>query len=293
MPKPFSDRLLSAIEHTGSTCVVGLDPMPHLFPAWCAAGDPIETCRSFCFTAIDAVAGLVPMIKPQSAYFEVLGPAGMQVLFDVHKYAQSAGLLVLLDAKRGDIASTAQAYAEAYLARGEGRFEFDAMTVNPYLGPDSLEPFVKVAKNANAGLFVLGVTSNPEGGYLQKAELASGGPLYAKVAEMAAPMNQELMGERGYGGVGLVAGATFPEEARHLRALLPQSIFLVPGIGAQGGDYEALRNFFNPDGLGAVVSSSRAVTYSAPAAKSPAETVEAIRIAAREMTDRVNDVRAY
>jgi orotidine-5'-phosphate decarboxylase len=291
MPKPFSDRLLSAIERTGSTCVVGLDPMPHLFPAWCAGRDPIETCLSFCFTAIDAVAGLVPMIKPQAAYFEVLGPKGMQVLYDVNRHAQAAGLLVLLDAKRGDIASTAQAYAEAYLARGEGRYEFDAMTVNPYLGPDSLEPFVKVAKNADAGLFVLGVTSNPEGGYLQKAELASGEPLYAKVAQMVAPMNQELMGECGYGGVGVVAGATFPAEAQRLRAMLPQSIFLVPGIGAQGGDYETLRHFFNSDGLGAVVSSSRAVTYSAPTASKPSETIDAIRSAAREMTDRVNSVR--
>lgn len=292
MPSPFSDRLLSAIERTGSTCVVGIDPMPHLFPTWCKGGDPIETVREFCLTAIDAIADVVPIIKPQAAYFETLGPQGMQVLWDVHKHAQAAGLLVLLDAKRGDIASTAQAYAEAYLAQGEGRYEFDAMTVNPYLGPDSLDPFVEVAKAADAGLFVLGVTSNAQGGYLQKAELTSGGPLYAKVAEMVRPMNETLMGETGYGGVGVVAGATHPAEAQALRGMLPKSIFLVPGIGAQGGDYETLRYFFNPDGHGAIVSSSRAVTYSKPEATTPAETAAAIREAALTMSERVNAVRA-
>jgi orotidine-5'-phosphate decarboxylase len=252
MARMFADALVRRIKELGTPCMVGLDPDLAKMPDKTPAG-----VLEFCTTVIDAVHDLVPAVKPQSAYFERLGSAGAKVLADTMSYARARGLLVLLDAKRGDIGSTAQAYAEAYLAPGTD-LEADALTVNPYLGMDTLEPFVDACARHGKGLFVLCKTSNPGSGDLQDRSV-DGRPVYELVADLLAPRMEP--GHEGYASVGVVVGGTYPQPARVLRKKLPRTIFLVPGFGAQGGDMKDLRTYFNADGLGAIVNSSRAILY--------------------------------
>jgi orotidine-5'-phosphate decarboxylase len=281
----FADRLIESIRTKGSPCVVGIDPDLSLFPSWCTGLPPEVAVLDFCRAVLDAVAPLVPIVKPQAAFFEQLGPNGFQVLDKVQAYAKELGLLVLLDAKRGDISSTAKAYAEAYISKDS--YNFDAITLNPYLGPDSIEPFVEVAKASGAGLFVIAMTSNPGASVLQKSAMATGEPLFMRVAEMLLPMVDSLVGSAGYSSLGVVAGATYPSEAAELRQKLPHSFFLVPGMGAQGGDASSLREFFKPDGLGAIVSNSRGITYCAASASSPKETSVAVSEATKKFVEIV------
>ncbi|HTR35117.1 MAG TPA: orotidine-5'-phosphate decarboxylase [Bryobacteraceae bacterium] len=258
--KPFGDRLVEAIRAKGNPCVVGLDPRVGLMPGLVKSENIADTITRFHELVLDAVAGLVPAVKPQLAFFEQYGLAGMEAFAGTVRMAKQRGLLVIADGKRNDISSTAEAYATAFL--GDGAFNADALTVSPYLGRDSLVPFANTCKQRGKGLFVLVKTSNPGSKDFQDQILQSTGrPLYESMAATVDELGKDLVGASGYSSIGAVVGATFPEEGRRLRALMPRAYILVPGYGAQGGSAQDAAVCFNDDGLGAVVNSSRGITY--------------------------------
>jgi orotidine-5'-phosphate decarboxylase len=276
--KLFSDRLAGAIRKTGNPCVVGLDPRIDLMPMFLKSGRGAPTdaairsvISDFHELVLDTIAGLVPAVKPQVAFFEQYGTAGMLAFEDTIRAAKQRGLLVIADAKRNDISSTAEAYAAAFLGetnvfgRPQKAFDADSMTVSPYLGCDSLLPFVEACAKHQKGLFVVLKTSNPGSKDFQDLELrATGRPLYEKIAEAIQELGEPLTGESGYSSIGAVVGATFPDDARRLRALLPSAFILVTGYGSQGACGRDAAVCFNSDGMGAIVSSSRGITYSYP-----------------------------
>jgi orotidine-5'-phosphate decarboxylase len=289
--KLFSDRLVEAIRKIGNPCVVGLDPRIDLMPAFIKSGRSRpnrDVVRSiicdFHDLVLDTIAGLVPVVKPQLAFFEQYGSAGLEAFEHTVQEAKRRGLLVIADGKRNDIASTAEAYAAAFL--GENAFAADCMTVTPYLGRDSLLPFVDVCAREGKGLFVVLKTSNPGSKDFQDQPLeATGRPLYEKVAEMIHDLGLGLMGECSYSSIGAVIGATFPEDARRLRSLLPHSYILIPGYGAQGAGGREAAVCFNDDGLGAIVNSARGITYSF----SQDVTAQSFARSVRENTSRMID----
>jgi len=246
--------------------MVGLDPRYESLPAPISTGLPVTDLagraaayREFCRGVIDVVAPLVPAVKPQAAFFEQLGPPGAAALADVIAYARQRGLLVVLDAKRGDIGSTATAYAAAYLGHASP-WGADALTVNPYLGGDSLEPFVAAARNQDAGLFVLVKTSNPGGGMFQDLTF-DGRPLYRHVAALVEQLAGDAAGKCGYGAIGAVVGATYPAQLAELRSAMPSAWMLVPGFGSQGGAAADVAAALDAEGLGAVINSSRGIIF--------------------------------
>ncbi len=263
----FADRLVAAIQEKQTPLIVGLDPRVENLPVNFGVGDRsttkeiVDAFESFCNEIIDTVAPLVPAVKPQAAFFERFGPMGMLALWNVVRYAQSKNLLVIMDAKRGDIGSTAQAYADAFLGGADNSaWGCDALTVNPYLGDDSVWPFVERCKRVGAGIFVLVRTSNAGGQMLQ--ELSTGEKtIYAVVGDFVQGLAVETTGECGFGSVGAVVGATHPEQLATLRQQMPNTIFLVPGLGAQGGTAADVASAFDEAGLGAVVNSSRAIIF--------------------------------
>ena len=263
----FADRLAESVRRCGNPVVVGLDPRKEMLPsgllptAWGDEVDAIaQAYRSFCYGIIDVVAPLVPAVKPQAAFFEQLGPTGMKVLRQVVHYAQQSGLLVILDAKRNDIGSTAAAYADAYLGAQHSAWCGDAMTVSPYLGEDSIQPFFDAAQSRSAGVFVLVKTSNPGSGMLQDL-VADGKPVYLHIAEMVESMACRSLGECGFGAIGAVAGATYPDQLVELRETMPHAWVLIPGYGRQGGTAKDVAGGFMENGLGAIVNSSRAIIF--------------------------------
>lgn len=264
----FSDRLAAAVRRTRAPVLVGLDPrfeqLPKGLSAGIEPGDRASVARafvSFCRGVIDSVAGLVPGVKPQAAFFEQLGPAGMVAMAEVIDHAHRAGLIVVLDGKRNDIGSTAEAYADAYLGPpGVSPWGADALTVSPYLGDDSLTPFVETARKRKAGIFVLVKTSNPGGGRFQDL-VTDGRPLYQHVAGLVEQYALESKSECGYGAIGAVVGATYAEQLSELRTLMPSSWFLVPGYGAQGAGAKDVAGAFDSAGLGAVVNNSRGLIF--------------------------------
>jgi orotidine-5'-phosphate decarboxylase len=241
----FADRLVAAVERKGASLCVGLDPDPALMPEGVGVAD-------FCRGIVDAVAGVAVAVKPQSAFFEAQGAHGWTALADVCAYAREAGLLVIADAKRGDVPSTARAYAAAFAPLA------DAVTVNPYLGHDSLEPFFA---RDGLGVFVLVKTSNPSSVDLQDLALADGRPLWQHVAGLVDRWGSDLVGANGLSSVGAVVGATFPQEVAEARELLPRSVLLLPGVGAQGARAEDLAAAFSVGPAGAIVTASRSVIY--------------------------------
>lgn len=256
----FADRLVSAAARHGPLCV-GIDPHAGRVPAL-FGGDTGPGLARWGEAIVEAAAGRVAAVKPQIGLFERLGPEGMIALQRVCQAAREAGLIVLADAKRGDIGSTAEGYASAYLAPG-APFEADAVTVNPYMGLDTLEPFMAQAETHGKGVIVLARTSNPGAADFQAKDMG-GAPLYARVVEALSPLIDRLEGTSGWSGLMLVAGATGPDEARALRSLAPKALFLVPGYGAQGaGAADAMAGFFRQDGAltGGLVNASRSVTF--------------------------------
>ena len=237
---PFADRLAQAVVARRTPVLVGLDPrseqlpdglMPPSGASWTEQAAAYST---FCRGVIDVVAPMVPAVKPQAAFFEELGPAGMAALKEVVDYARVQGLLVVLDGKRNDIGSTAQAYAAGYLGSpDESAWAADALTVSPYLGADSLEPFIDVANRRGCGLFVLVKTSNPGGGMFQDL-IVDGRPLYRHVAQAVDGWASSTAAQCGYGAVGAVVGATYPDQLVELRSAMPHTWLLVPGYGSQG-----------------------------------------------------------
>jgi orotidine-5'-phosphate decarboxylase len=290
----FADRLTAAVRRCQNPVLVGLDPRANSLPKGLRVDDPhdypaiADAFRKFCCGVLDAVAPLVPIVKPQAAFFEEIGPHGMVALAEVIRYARDKGLLVILDGKRNDIGSTATAYAQGYLGeRPASPWGADALTVSPYLGDDSLEPFVQVAQERGAGVFVLVKTSNP-GGKLFQDLVVDGRRLYQHVAAFVEKLATETCGPSGYGSVGAVAGATYPEQLAELRTLMPHTWFLVPGYGAQGGSARDVAGAFDKAGLGAVINSSRAIIFAhaRPEYKDrfgDAHWQEAVEAATREM----------
>jgi orotidine-5'-phosphate decarboxylase len=264
----FPDRLAEAVERKRSQLLVGLDPRPDLLPvelsgdAHLSRDAAAEACGRFCCGIVDAVAPHVVGVKPQLAFFEALGPSGMRTLEEVCDYARAAGLVVLADAKRGDIGSTSRAYAAAYLEpRGEAPPLADAMTVNPYLGRDSLEPFLGACRRHGSGLFCVVKTSNEGGADVQDLVLSDGRPLWHHVALLVHELGEELVGARGLSSVGAVVGATHPRAVGEARRLLPQAILLLPGVGAQGATPADLARAFTSGPASALVTASRSVIY--------------------------------
>ncbi len=258
MTSNFPERLRAAVEKTGAPCVVGLDPRPERLPRelFPPGADPVRAVEEFHRFVLDEAAGKVPCVKPQVAFFEVLGPEGFALFQRTCREARERGLLVIGDVKRGDIGSTAQAYAKAH-------FPYcDALTLNPYLGSDSLEPFFEWCRKEGKGVFVLVRTSN-KGNEFQT--LPTGEGTLAEAVARAVRAWGESPGmpsdrETGYNPVGAVVGATHPEEIPLFRRLMPKSWILLPGYGAQGGKASDLAAAFDSSGLGALVNSSRGVT---------------------------------
>ena len=256
----FATRLIAGARRLGPLCV-GIDPHPGKIPDL-FGGDTPDGLAAWGEAVVAAAAGRVAVVKPQVGLFERHGPDGMRALQRVCQASKEAGLLVLTDAKRGDIGSTARGYALAYLSP-TAPFPSDAVTVNPYMGLDTLEPFLEQAEAHGKGVVVLARTSNPGSSDFQARDL-EGAPLYARVVEALAPAIERLKGADGWSSLMLVAGATGPDEARHLRQLAPDALFLVPGYGAQGGGAaDALAGFRRTGNRleGGVVNASRSVTF--------------------------------
>jgi orotidine-5'-phosphate decarboxylase len=256
----FADRLADSVRRKRTALCVGLDPRVESLPAAIrqSHADPAAAVEAFCLRVLDLVAPYAAAVKPQSAFFELLGPAGFAVQQRVLQKARELGLPTILDAKRGDIASTATAYADA--AFGPDVWDADALTVNPYLGRDAVEPFLTAARHDGRGIFVLVRTSNPGSGLFQDLD-CDGRKLYEVVADEVRRWTQANIGECGFGDVGAVVGATHPPELRSQRERLPDVWLLVPGYGTQGGTAADARAALRADGLGALVNSSRGVTF--------------------------------
>lgn len=255
---PFSSRLHAAIQEKKSVLCLGLDPHYSFIPSFLKeSATPDQAILKFLIPIIDACAEHVACVKPQIAFFEVFGSAGIAAFEKVCMYAKAKGLLVIVDAKRGDIGSTAQAYAHAYL--GENR-PYDALTVNPYMGEDTLLPFVEMAKENKKGIFILVKTSNPGSGDLQ--DLPVGDELVCeKIAKTVARLGAGDLDEQNFSSVGAVVGATYPEELSLMRSDMPSQIFLVPGYGAQGANAQDIIPAFYKGEKGAIVSASRSILF--------------------------------
>ncbi len=284
----FADKLIKAVQEKGNPICVGLDPRLGQIPGQIISkitkekGQTKEAAAE-CFLEfnkgiIDAVCDIVPACKPQIAFYEQYGFAGYWAYEETCKYAQEKGLIVIADAKRNDIGSTAQGYAGAFLGEvdlfgaKESGLGADSLTVNAYLGWDGIKPFVEACREHGRGIFALVKTSNPSSGELQDQDLVGDGvsddfaegdrmKVYELMAHYIDSWGADVVGESGYSSVGAVVGATYPEQAKVLRKMMPKSIFLVPGYGAQGGGAADVKPCFNEDGLGAVVNSSRGIIF--------------------------------
>lgn len=303
------DKLVGKIKKLNAPIVVGLDPNLAFVPdhiqkkAFDEYGETLEGAAEaiwqFNKAIVDAVYDLIPAVKPQIAMYEQFGIPGLVAFDKTVKYCQEKGLVVIGDVKRGDIGSTSTAYANGHLGsvtigntvcRG---FDEDFITVNPYLGTDGIKPFVDVCKEEKKGIFVLVKTSNPSSGELQDKEV-DGKPLYELVGSYVDKWGSECVGESGYSAVGAVVGATYPEMGKVLRKVMPKSYILVPGYGAQGGTADGLKPYFNEDGLGAIVNSSRGIICAYKQEKyaqfGEANYADASRQAVIDMRDDINSI---
>jgi orotidine-5'-phosphate decarboxylase len=305
----FADRLHEAIRAKGAAVCAGIDPRPDWVPGefFDAAFEQHgrtprgvrAAVRSFCLEVLDLVAPFVPAIKPQAAFFEALGTGGWDDFAAICARGRELGLLVIADVKRGDMGTTAEAYAQSLFGTTEIKgvqvqsCGVDAATINPYLGLDGVKPFIDRSAEHGGGIYILARTSNPGSAEFQQLELKQGGALVDEVARKIDAWGAEHIGKSGYSSVGAVVGATHIDAAKHLRKLMPRTPFLVPGWGAQGGAAEAVRACFDKDGAGAIVNSSRGVmhAYASGPLKDHGEAHwrEAVQTAARSFRD---DIRA-
>ncbi|MEW4414314.1 orotidine-5'-phosphate decarboxylase [Clostridium sp. AN503] len=301
-------QLIEKIQKTKAPVCVGLDPMLGYIPehilkkSFQEFGETLEGAAdaiwNFNKEIVDHTFDLIPSVKPQIAMYEQFGIEGLKAYEKTVRYCQEKGLLVIGDAKRGDIGSTSAAYATAHLGKVKvgsavcTAFNTDFLTVNPYLGTDGVKPFVDVCKSDDKGLFVLVKTSNPSSGEFQD-QLVDGRPVYELVAEKVVEWGADCM-DGAYSNVGAVVGATYPEMSAILRKLMPRTYFLVPGYGAQGGTAKDLKACFNEDGLGAVVNSSRGIIAAYKQEKyakfGPEHFAEASRQAVMDMVADINSV---
>ncbi len=297
------DKLIDKIIETHNPTVVGLDPRLDYIPehildkAFSEYGQTLKGAAKAFYMfnkgLIDELYDIVPAVKPQVAMYEQFGAEGIKAYIKTIKYAKKKGLIVIGDVKRSDIASTAEAYSDGHIGQvavGNEKYTVyyeDFVTLNPYLGYDSIEPYMGNCKEFEKGMFVLVKTSNPNSGEIQDL-LVDGAPIYEKVGELTAKWGSELIGRFGYSSVGAVVGATHPQQAARLREIMPNTFFLVPGYGAQGGKAEDLAVCFKQDGLGAIVNSSRGIiaAYKGKAYKDdfgPRDFAKAARQAALDM----------
>lgn len=271
------DRLIEKTLEKKNPAVIGLDPDIEKIPACYKAvknqdstfAAVAEAILNFNIDVIDSVAPLVPAVKPQMAFYEQYGSWGVSAFEKTVAYAKEKGLVVIEDAKRNDIGNTARAYADGHIGEvtlldgtSKSAFGADFLTVTPYLGSESLQPFIDNCVRYEKGIFVLVKTSNSSAGELQDAVTASGKTVSFSVAHYVAEKAELCVGDYGYSSIGAVVGATYPEEAAVLRKAMPKNYFLVPGYGAQGGGADDVLPSFNQDGLGAVINSSRGILYS-------------------------------
>lgn len=267
------DRLIRNIKRTNNPTVVGLDPTLAMIPSYIKeemfevyGKTPVAVSKMFLEfnkQIIDNTYDLIPAVKPQIAMYEQYGVAGIETYIETIKYAKEKGLIVIGDVKRGDIASTATAYAGHIGITDIGGEKVDVwgtdcITLNPYLGYDSIEPYIDNCNQHDKGLFVLVKTSNPNSGEIQDL-IVDGEKIYEKVAQLVKSWGEDLIGEFGYSKIGAVVGATHPEQAAQIRKLMPNTYFLVPGYGAQGAGAAQLKDCFHKGGLGAIVNSSRGI----------------------------------
>lgn len=303
------NKLIEKIKKTNAPVEVGLDPMLSYVPehilqaAFAQYGETpkgaAEAIWQFNKGIVDAVYDLIPAVKPQIAMYEQFGIEGLQVFQKTVDYCHEKGLLVIGDIKRGDIGSTSAAYAAGHLGKVQigsrfcSAFDVDFATVNPYFGTDGVQPFVDVCKEEKKGLFILVKTSNPSSGEFQD-RLIDGRPLYEYVGEKVAEWGAQCMGDS-YSYIGAVVGATYPEQGKVLRKIMPKSFILVPGYGAQGGRGKDLVHFFNEDGLGAIVNSSRGIIAAykqdqyRERGMTPENYADASRLAVEDMIADINE----
>lgn len=273
----FADRLILAIKAKGNPCIVGLDPRLDLFPEFVFDRFRNNTDDEIVINAItyfntlilDQVKDVVVAVKPQIAFYEQYGIPGLIAFQNTVEEAKKRNLIVIVDAKRNDIGSTAEAYSNAFLGKTniqgklKAMFDVDAITINPYLGFETLVPFIETCNEFGKGLFVLVKTSNPGSSDIQDKILAGGNKkVYIEIAEVVHKMGKKLIGNEGYSSMGAVVGATHPQAADELRNVMPNNFFLVPGYGAQGGKGKDIINCFNQDKLGAIINASRSITFS-------------------------------
>lgn len=297
------DRLIEKIEQMQNPTVAGLDPKLDYVPEYIRRrcfekyGETLKGAAKalleFNKGLIDALYDIVPAVKPQAAYYEMYGAAGMKTLYKTQEYARSKGMYVITDGKRNDIGTTMEAYAAAHLGKVKvGSTEIepflgDALTVNGYLGSDGIKPLLKICSENDKGIFVLVKTSNPSSGELQD-RLIDGEPIYEVMGKMCEKWGEELPGVYGYSGVGAVVGATYPEQIKTLRALLPKTFFLIPGYGAQGATAADIAGAFDKNGLGGIVNSSRGIMCAYQKQRvSEHEFAEAARREAIRMRDEI------
>ena len=318
------DRLIKRIRELGAPIVVGLDPQLSQIPEHLAEKtarhmqemgkdmpDKVKESRAFqnlttsvCFKTfmkeiIDHIHDLVPAVKPQIALYEQLGPAGFGAYFEIVSYAKSKGLIVIGDIKRSDIASSASGYSAGHIGFEGGRnlaythVPADFVTINPYLGKDSIDPFLDDCKKFDRGLFVLVKTSNKGSADIQDVILENGKPLYAHVGKLVGEWGEDTVGEFGYSRVGAVVGATHPNEALEIRELMPHTFFLVPGYGAQGGSGKDLSDLWIRDTFGMIVNSSRGITAAYKSDKHKANEKDFAKAAREAALDMKKDLEAY
>lgn len=265
------DILISKIQEKQSPIVMGIDPRYDFIPKYIKdkyenslegfAKSSVEFAKGL----IDNVYDIIPAIKPQLAYFEAMGPEGLIAYQEIIKYAKSKDLIIISDAKRGDIGTTSKAYSNAFLGKTElddtqeSIYDSDFVTVNPYMGSDSVNPFIEDCKNYNKGIFVLIKTSNKSSGELQDLKLENGKKVYEHVASLVDNWGNDMIGNYGYSSVAAVVGATYPEQLHEIRELAPNTFFLIPGYGAQGGKAEDIALAFDKNGLGGIVNASRSL----------------------------------
>ena len=266
----ITDKLIESIIQMQNPTCVGLDTLFDYLPDDMKAGvttleGVAEQVLAFNKKIIDNIYDIVPSVKVQIAYYEMYGVAGMQAYYETLRYAKEKGMIVIADAKRNDIGSTASCYAKAFLGESQVNdqtfraFPSDFVTVNGYLGSDGILPFVEECEKKDKGIFVLVKTSNPSGAEIQNIILENGVPMYEYMGGLVEKWGATTIGKYGYSAVGAVVGATHPTEATRLRELLPHTFFLIPGYGAQGGNAEMLKSCFGKDGLGGVVNNSRGI----------------------------------
>lgn len=303
----FADQLTDKIAELNNPTVMGLDPKLEYIPSYIREkhitnnpGDPEQAAADaileFNVALIDAVCDIVPAIKPQFAYYEMYGVKAIEVLKKTIEYAQSKGMIVIADAKRNDIGTTATAYSEGIIGKTdvEGKeiamFGADCVTVNGYLGVDGIKPFTDVCSRDGKGIFALVRTSNPSAGDLQDLKLEDGRTVYEAMADKVAEWGKDLVGDNGFSSVGAVVGATWPEQAVEIRKRMPTNLILVPGYGAQGAGPDAAVASFTADGKGSIVNASRSLmcAWKKREDLAPEEFAKATRDEAIDMREKLN-----